>query len=304
MRLTSLLFLMLLALVAVKQAQGEIEEEIIGNLDEETVSEEANVDPGLDPEQLDMGDLGGEGMDPEMLQQMMGGMMGGEGGLPEGMDPEMLQQMMGGMGGMMGGGGIAQRQEDFANTLPKDNKYVTCDTCKALVRKTYHLVQDRRNKYKNTKLGEADINEMLEDICDSKKRLGQWMSEYTVIEPEDLEKEPKLSLKRMNAPGHCEEACWLIENTCKDIYSIIDSDLVEELWKNKLSKDDLVKLMCNEYTDELKGSCGQKYPKMPKKRVENRRDYPEWRKKSEMQLKMDEVNYNMPQGMPGLSMMG
>jgi len=193
----------------------------------------------------------------------MGG-MGGMGGM-EGMDPAMMAQMMGGggMGGMPGmgmGGG--------AEAVFSDIKYITCPTCKALVRRAKKATDDLRSSLPNTKISEDRIDEVLENICDPHSDSGSWLAEYKIIEDTPEQPSPKtyLDLKRMGQPGPCLEDCMTVAATCERIMSEAGPDLVEKLWANKMDKTELTEFVCEKLTRKMKGSCGRTRLKIPESR--------------------------------------
>jgi hypothetical protein len=184
--------------------------------------------------------------------------------------------------------GYAQRQELFNSQLPPDTPFILCDACKALVRRAYFLVSDRREKFKKSKVSEVQISDMMNNICNPRSEEGKWITEYAVIEPDDLTREnlKKFVLKRMQSVGFCEESCWLVENACQQVIEHAETDLIEQLWLNKLSRDDLVTRVCGEYISELKGSCNKPYPKVSAERKTEERMY-SFRKKTEEDLESD-----------------
>jgi len=239
---------------------------------------------GMDPAMMaqmmggGMGGMGGmegmEGMDPAMMAQMMGGGMGGMGGMEgmEGMDPAMMAQMMGGgMGGGMGMPGMGMPGMGGgppAEAVVSDIKYITCPTCKALVRRSESLVEELRKSLPNTKISEDRIDDLLEDICNHDSVAGRWLSEYEIVEETPEETAPKtfLNLKRMPKPAPCLEDCMTVAAACERIFSEAGPDLVEKLWANKMDKNALTSYICEDVTKRMKGSCARKRLKIPKSR--------------------------------------
>mmetsp|Transcript_6247 Transcript_6247/g.7855 ORF Transcript_6247/g.7855 Transcript_6247/m.7855 type:complete len:336 (+) Transcript_6247:218-1225(+) len=172
-------------------------------------------------------------------------------------------QGLGGMGGMPGmgmGGG--------AEAVFSDIKYITCPTCKALVRRAKKATDDLRSSLPNTKISEDRIDEVLENICDPHSDSGSWLAEYKIIEDTPEQPSPKtyLDLKRMGQPGPCLEDCMTVAATCERIMSEAGPDLVEKLWANKMDKTELTEFVCEKLTRKMKGSCGRTRLKIPESR--------------------------------------
>ena len=272
-----------LLVIGLGPTTAQEEADPLGGLGTEFTGEAGGAGAGQDND-LDLGDLGGmEGME----DLMMGGGAGGDGADFD-MESIMAQmQGMGGMGGdMMGGGGIAARREAF-DELPSEAHYVQCEVCRAAVRRAHFRVSQRREKLTKTQVKEHEIDEMLTNLCNARHEEGVWLTEYDIIETVDegTGKITKLSLKRMNSPGHCEEDCWTLEEACKRVLREAETDLAEELWRNKLSKDELSAYICDKVTKGLKGSCAKKYPKSKISRPPRGENF---RAKNDLNLKIDE----------------
>mmetsp|Transcript_15593 Transcript_15593/g.17616 ORF Transcript_15593/g.17616 Transcript_15593/m.17616 type:complete len:221 (+) Transcript_15593:3-665(+) len=184
----------------------------------------------------------------------------------------MMAQMMGeGMGGGMGMPGMGMPGMGGgppAEAVVSDIKYITCPTCKALVRRSESLVEELRKSLPNTKISEDRIDDLLEDICNHDSVAGRWLSEYEIVEETPEETAPKtfLNLKRMPKPAPCLEDCMTVAAACERIFSEAGPDLVEKLWANKMDKNALTSYICEDVTKRMKGSCARKRLKIPKSR--------------------------------------
>jgi len=244
-------------------------------------SEAAETDDEVNVNDLAFEDIENslKGMTPEKLKEMLGenggmdgfDLGGGMGGM-EGMDPAMMAQMMGGgMGGGMGMPGMGMPGMGGgppAEAVVSDIKYITCPTCKALVRRSESLVEELRKSLPNTKISEDRIDDLLEDICNHDSVAGRWLSEYEIVEETPEETAPKtfLNLKRMPKPAPCLEDCMTVAAACERIFSEAGPDLVEKLWANKMDKNALTSYICEDVTKRMKGSCARKRLKIPKSR--------------------------------------
>merc|ERR1740117_2317882 len=113
---------------------------------------------------------------------MMGG--GGMGG---------MEGMMGGMGGMMGGmGGMGGEPPPPIEGVREDLPYIQCGTCKALVRRAFHVAKTARAELKSRAPTEEEYLTKLEGICDTDQPSGEWIHSYDLVEDGR-----KVSLKRM-----------------------------------------------------------------------------------------------------------
>lgn len=157
---------------------------------------------------------------------------------------------------------------------PHDTQYVLCEACRAMVGRAHFLVSRWRDNHKTTKLKESDVSAMIDNICKEETEQGDWIREYAVVESDNLKEDPSISITRMGVKSFCEEGCWVLEEACYKILDASETDLIEQLWRGKLSRHELVKLVCEDNLADEPGGCGQEYPAMSEKRKGEKRPYP------------------------------
>jgi hypothetical protein len=176
----------------------------------------------------------------------------------------------------MNGGGGRRFSRDIFPVLG-DVPYIQCEACKLLVRKLVARVSERKQKYKKTKVTEADIIDMAEHMCDPQSEHGEWISEYDTVEEGD-----KLVLRRQSAQGNCEEECKTLAVACQNVLDEADSEIAELVYLNKSPER-----VCDSIA--LKGRCG-KTPPVPADRTSGGDNF---KPKSAVDLAMARVNRDM-----------
>jgi hypothetical protein len=231
---------------------------------------------GNDPPLRDDGEIDVSKM---MDSLQMGGEDGGDGaGGMEGM--EAMMKGMGGMdGGMMGGGNPEKRFFRDIPIIEEDIPLVQCEACKILVKKINNRYKELKQTLKKTKIGESNVLDLLEHACDPQHEDGEWLTEYDVVEEND-----RLKLVRQPAPGYCEEECKTIAAACERVKGEVDADIAEKIY---LGKGEDPEKVCIEVGSDLKGMCGQPYPKIPSSRTPGGDNF---KVKSSYDLQMDKVN--------------
>jgi len=167
------------------------------------------------------------------------------------LDEAQLEELMSKLNRDTGLQGRRYTRDIFA--VEEDVPYVQCQVCRELVKEATRRVFERREKFKKTKLTEADIVEMLEPICDPVQGDGEWITEFDIVEEKG-----DLVLEHKGMQGYCEEECKTIAKACENVLADADSELAELLYVNKPNTADVV---CTKLTKNLKGSCGK--PRVP-----------------------------------------
>jgi len=186
----------------------------------------------------------------------------------------MMQQMQGQM---------APKKEYYA--VPSDVKFILCDTCKALVQDGYDRMTTLRKKLTRTKLGENQIDENMEYSCEHGHPQAAWIEYLDMVEAGD-----RINLVKHETSGKCQDECKTIGLACKKVYSDVGTDIVEQLYHNKKTVEELQEFICGKLIKRMKGSCNKKYPKIPETRQPGGDNF---EAKSELDIQLAGINSDL-----------
>ena len=137
-----------------------------------------------------------------------------------------------------------QRHYRDIHPVEGDVPYITCNTCKRLVRQVQTQIRDKKKKPT-----ELDYLDAFKNLCDPLEEEGFWLTHLDL-----LPLEGKLSIKRMNGPGHCEEDCKTIAASCQAVLDIGDSEIAELLFLSKPGTSP-ESICSSSVFKSLRGSC-------------------------------------------------
>lgn len=98
--------------------------------------------------------------------------------------------------------------------LSKSEHYIRCGVCKIAAEAMVKAVEEEINRTHHSKVGEVEIVQLAEAVCEPDDHLGEWMSRHDIIQEKDSE---PLELKDKDQIGECRRECATIEYSCKRI---------------------------------------------------------------------------------------
>jgi len=161
------------------------------------------------------------------------------------MDPAMLQAM--GMGG--------DGPKAFSPNK-KWIKYIQCEVCKETTKQMWRQSQAKK-KSLNGKMGEEELLDLTESICDPYSEEGEWISHFDLVR-----KGKYLKMVDKKETGRCRRECETISKTCSLIMRENDITFSEQIYMGKAKRAALQKKVCYQ---GVKKFCGKKTPKVPEK---------------------------------------
>lgn len=176
--------------------------------------------------------------------------------------------------------------KEKGKVLKKDVPLIDCEACELVVDVLEQTVTNLRDDAPYNKIGELDIMETIEKICDPKDKTGKWTRMIDITENDDR----SLSLIRMDSPSKCEHECKTISYSCNSLLDdeIDKDDLAAMLYMQKLDIKEMVKKVCIDWSGrcDSKGSSKKMGPK--RKRL----DY-EFKPIEEKELEMEYMMASM-----------
>mmetsp|Transcript_41072 Transcript_41072/g.87475 ORF Transcript_41072/g.87475 Transcript_41072/m.87475 type:complete len:249 (+) Transcript_41072:63-809(+) len=113
--------------------------------------------------------------------------------------------------------------------LAKEEPYVRCDVCKVAVDRMWSQVEEKAKGVHRSKLGEIEIGETLETVCDPDDDAGEWMSSYDIVQAEIS---GPLTLVKQDSAGECFRECTTIAHICKAILDEHREDISQMLYEH------------------------------------------------------------------------
>lgn len=187
-----------------------------------------------------------------------------------------------------------------ANPIKADLPYIECAVCQELAAALVKHVEEMppppqpagrvgsRGKVPKGKVSEADVSDLLENVCNPKEKQGRWLSTFDLVSKNGL-----VELETQSGPGKCNRECQTIAQSCTDLFGKIEDsvdDLQVALWKGR-GKEEITETLCG----ELSEVCPRKTNMKP---VERKVDE-EFRPMSDKDIEMEELMSKL-QGMPGM----
>lgn len=161
------------------------------------------------------------------------------------MDPAMMEAM--GMGG------------DGPKPFPPNKKwikYIQCEVCIETTKQMWRQ-SNAKKKSQNGKIGEEELLDLTESICDPFSEEGEWISYFDLVRKGD-----SLKMVDKKEPGRCRRECETISKTCSMIMQENDITFSEQIYMGKAKRASLQKKVCYQGSKKF---CGKKTPKVPEK---------------------------------------
>lgn len=199
-----------------------------------------------------------------------------------------------GVEAQMPGMGVPGKKQPPARR--EDVPLVRCAVCELLAKHVHRQAAAKREAATKAKpFKEMDAIELVEQACDPKKEAGEWITKLDLVEEGDV-----LAVKEMEDVGECGTECRTAAKACTDVLGDHDVDLAEAVYNDELNRAKLTQRLCRKLTK----ACTKPAPKMPNGRAPGEPFKKMDPKKLEMEKLMRQMQANMPEGMPGMSMYG
>ena len=134
--------------------------------------------------------------------------------------------------------------------LAKSEPFIRCEVCRIAAAEAWSQVAKKATEMPRAALGEVEIGEVLDSICDPDDDLGEWMTFYD-IEQEDT----TLILKRQDEVGECRRECSTLMHACRAVFEEYREDMTEMLFKHyradSASKDSKKVLTAEKFSSRL-----------------------------------------------------
>ena len=135
------------------------------------------------------------------------------------------------MGVAVAQNGEMDRFNRAARPMHQDVPYISCATCKRAVEELWKLNENTREhiaKEGLPKLGEDDLIELAESVCDPDTDEGEWMC---MIDIEQEDAGMSVKLKQEEYMGECRRECRTLQHACNKVFDEHREDIAELLWK-------------------------------------------------------------------------
>lgn len=119
--------------------------------------------------------------------------------------------------------------------LAKSEPYIKCDVCKKAAGEAWSLVEKKAKAVPYGKIGEIEIGEIIESVCDSDDDNGEWMAFYDIVQ--NGTGKPLELIKQENF-GECRRECTTVLHACRAILDEHRDDMTEMLFKHFRSADE------------------------------------------------------------------
>lgn len=199
--------------------------------------------------------------------------------------------------------------------MDADIKYIRCAVCERAAGQLFKQVEaavagnkpapEKRRRFDTSASTgdlEAQVEEIVANVCDADKDKGGWMAEYDVVKGEDKAGNGALLLEH-KGPGHCRRECRTIAKTCAATIEKVDSELPElllEYVRAGKSEGTLIQRVCT----KLAGVCKKgRTPAYPAGKVRRNEEFKEKTQKDIDNEKLMETLKGMPGG-GGMQMLG
>lgn len=149
--------------------------------------------------------------------------------------------------------------------LAKTEPFIQCDACKLAANEAWLQVAKKAEELPKGGLGEVEIGEILDLICDADDDLGEWIPFYDIEQ-----KDGEVTLQKREELGECRKECSTVIHACRAVFEEYREDLSEMLFKhyrlqgdgdgtkNRLSPEKFTSRLCNKMS---KVCPGKKAPK-------------------------------------------
>jgi len=119
--------------------------------------------------------------------------------------------------------------------LAKSEPYIKCEVCKFATDEMWSQVEAEAKKVHYTKLGEIEIGEIIESVCEVDDERGEWTSSYDLVQEEPS---APLVLSKMESIGECHRECSTIVHACKAILDEHRDDISQMLYEHTRPVDE------------------------------------------------------------------
>lgn len=171
--------------------------------------------------------------------------------------------------------------------IDKDIPFIKCGVCKRAMEEAYARTRDlvtedkpapikKRRLEASSSAGdlEGKVEDMLQEICDPEKSMGEWISELDVVKSGQ-----ELTLVH-KGPGHCRRECRTIAKVCETLMDkLADDDLQSVLTTavrdaSVTRAADVQKLAKSTVCTKMAGVCKKgKTPKWPEGKVRKNEEF-------------------------------
>ncbi|CAL1127586.1 unnamed protein product [Cladocopium goreaui] len=147
--------------------------------------------------------------------------------------------------------------------LAKTEPFIQCDACKLAANEAWLQVAKKAEELPKGGLGEVEIGEILDLICDADDDLGEWIPFYDIEQ-----KDGEVTLQKREELGECRKECSTVIHACRAVFEEYREDLSEMLFKhyrlqgdgdgtkNRLSPEKFTSRLCN----KMSKVCPGKWP--------------------------------------------
>ncbi|KAJ8599143.1 hypothetical protein CTAYLR_008301 [Chrysophaeum taylorii] len=119
-----------------------------------------------------------------------------------------------------------------ARPISKSAKLIECGVCKIATQEVWEQTEAARETAPGGRLGEDDLQEITNSVCDPDLDQGEWITLYDV---EQADVGAPLKLKKEEYLGECRRECRTIAKACRAVYDEYREDIAESLYKRDAS---------------------------------------------------------------------
>lgn len=119
--------------------------------------------------------------------------------------------------------------------LAKSEPYVKCTVCKMAAGEAWALVDKKAKTVPYGKIGEMEIGDIIESVCDPDDDNGEWMTYYDIVQNETS---APMELTKQEHFGECRRECTTIAHACRAILDEHRDDMTEMLFKHFRKADE------------------------------------------------------------------
>lgn len=140
-----------------------------------------------------------------------------------------------------------------APRLAKTEPLIQCDVCKLAAQETWLQVAKKAEQLPKGGLGEVEIGEILDLICDADDDLGEWIPFYDIEQ-----KDGEVTLQKREELGECRKECSTLIHACRAVFDEYREELTEMLFKHyrrghRLSPEKFTSRLCNKMSKVCPG---------------------------------------------------
>eukprot|EP00434_Breviolum_minutum_P023946 symbB.v1.2.021132.t1/scaffold1809.1/size100517/7 len=150
-------------------------------------------------------------------------------------------------------GAVGKKPSRLAKTEP----FIKCNTCKLAATEAWLQVANKAAELPRGTLGEVEIGEVLDAICDADDDLGEWITFYDIEQ-----KDGEVMLENKTEVGECRKECTTLMHACRAVFDEHREDMTEMLFKHyrlegkeskRLSLEKFVSRLCNKMSKACPG---------------------------------------------------